>query len=96
MTVQFLDYKAIWGMFEPSDDMHDENTIDISKSWADLDFLTRASLPFSDPRVDIDITTKIAGALFIDSAYLFTINSQDVQTYASFNSDENRYQQINF
>ena len=96
MTVQFLDYKAIWGMFEASDDMHDENVIDISKSWKDMEFLTRASMPFSEPRVDIDITTKIAGALYIDSAYLFTINSQDVQTYASFNIDESKYQRFTF
>ena len=96
MTVQFLDYKAIWGMFEASDDMHDENVLDISKSWEAMEFLTRASMPFSEPRVDIDITTKIAGALYIDSAYLFTINSQDVQTYASFNIDESKYQRFTF
>ena len=96
MTVQFLDYKAIWGMFEPSDDMHDENVLDISKSWKDMDFLTRASLPFAEPKVDVNITTKIAGALYIDSAYLFTINREDSTTYATFNADESKYQQFTF
>lgn len=96
MKVQFLDYKAIWGMFEPSDEMHDENTVDISKGWNELEFLTRASLPFSEPRVDIDITTKIAGALRIRDAYLFTINSKDERADAAFGPNELKTKTINF
>ncbi len=96
MTVQFLDYKAIWGMFEPSDQMHDENILDISKSWDELEFLTRASLPFAEPRVDIDITTKIAGALRIRDAYLFTINKKDERADAAFGPNEVKTKTINF
>lgn len=96
MTVQFLDYKAIWGMFEPSDQMHDENVLDISKSWDELEFLTRANLPFAEPRVDIDITTKIAGALRIRDAYLFTINKEDERADAAFGPNEVKTKTINF
>lgn len=96
MTVQFLDYKAIWGMFEPSNEMHDENTFDIAGSWDDLDFLTRASLPFANPKVDIDITTRIAGALRIRDAYVYTINSEGVRADAAFGPEETKTKTINF
>lgn len=84
LGVQFIDYKAIWGMFQPSSDMHDEAVVDLSESWGALDFLKRAKVPFSDPIVDVNIGTQVAGALYIDSAYVFGIDKDGVRTDATF------------
>ena len=83
LGVQFIDFKAIWGMFRPSSDMHKEEVIDLVESWGALEFLKRSRIPFSDPIVDVNISTEVAGALYIDSAYIFT-ETEGVRKYAMF------------
>ena len=83
LGVQFIDYKAIWGMFRPSSDMHKEEVIDLVESWGALEFLKRSRIPFTDPIVDVNISTEVAGALYIDSAYIFT-ETEGVRKYAMF------------
>lgn len=96
LDVQFLTYKAIWGMFEPSKDMHDEALIDLADSWGDVDFLTRASLPFSEPKVFVDIHTQVAGAMRIEDAYIFSIDQNDTRHYAAFGASEAKTKTIDF
>lgn len=83
LGVQFINFKAIWGMFRPSSDMHKEEVIDLVESWGALEFLKRSRIPFSDPIVDVNISTEVAGALYIDSAYIFT-ETEGVRKYAMF------------
>lgn len=84
MGVRFLNFSAIWGMFEPSPDMHAEDVVDMGKSWGKLDFLTRAQVPFAEPVVKADIVTQIAGALRLRDTYLFTLDVNKDTTYAEF------------
>jgi hypothetical protein len=84
MGVRFLNFSAIWGMFEPSKDMHAEDVVDMGKSWGKLDFLTRAQVPFAEPVVKADIVTQIAGALRLRDTYLFTLDVNKDTTYAEF------------
>ena len=63
LGVQFIDYHAVWGMFEPSADMSDENEVVIADEWSAWRDLQAAKLPFADPKIDLQITTQIAGAL---------------------------------
>lgn len=84
LGVQFINYSAIWGWFTPSKDMHDEAFIDLGENWGALDFLTRAKLPFTDPTIDVDIQTQVAGALYIDSAYLFVSDYENHRTFTEF------------
>ena len=84
LKVHFLTYKAVWGMFKPSNAMRDENITDISESWGDMGFLSKASLPFSKPKVEVLIGTQIAGAMRIDSAYIFAVDQNNNRTYAQF------------
>lgn len=84
LGVQFVDYSAIWGMFRPSKDMHSEQVIDLGNSWGDLEYITRMHMPFSDPVVNVNIGTQVAGALLIDSAYIFTEDHNRQRTSADF------------
>ena len=86
LGARFLDFSAIWGMFEPSKDMYDESVIDLGKNWGKLNFLTKATTPFYEPVVDAQLVTSIAGALELDSTYLFTVNMNGDTTFAWFSS----------
>lgn len=95
LGVKFIDYTAIWGMFQPSSDMHSEEVVDLGDSWGALDFITRSSIPFSDPVVNVNIGTKVAGALMIDSAYIFGIDHNGNRTDATF-EDGKTYRRVTF
>ncbi len=91
LEVEFIDYKAIWGYFDPSKDMISKNVeIDLSGSWSSLSFLKNASTPFTDPKIDVQIETKVAGQMTIEGNYVYTINKDGDSTYASFNGDRKR------
>ena len=95
LKVQFVDFKAVWGMFEPSSDMRSEELVDLGSAWGELEFLKHAHIPFSDPVVDVNIGTQIAGALYIDSAYVFGIDQDGVRTNAEF-KDGKTYRRVVF
>ena len=81
LGVQFIDYHAVWGMFEPSSDMSDENEIVIADEWGPWKDFQSAKLPFANPSVDMQITTQIAGALVLtgDSLYVKDENGKYVK-----------------
>ena len=84
LGVQFIDYAAIWGKFLRSSDMYDEAVVDLSESWGSLDFLSDWKVPFADPRIDMYIVTKVAGAMKVDGHYLYSEDASGVKRYASF------------
>lgn len=90
LGVQFVDYKAVWGMFSPSTDMYDESEEDFSDSWGDLAFLKTAKVPFAEPRVDVNVTTYIAGAMVMHGEYLYTEDIDGNKVYAAFTRDGRR------
>ena len=91
LEVEFIDYKAIWGYFNPSKDMISKNVeVDLSDSWSSISFLENASTPFTDPQIDVQIETMIAGQMTIKGNYVYTINKDGDSTYASFNGQRQR------
>jgi hypothetical protein len=92
LTVQFIDYRAIWGYFKPSSDMSDEALVDLSESWGELDFISRSNVPFADPRIDMHVVTHVAGAMKMDGDYLFAEDKNGVKHYAEFTRGANVYQ----
>lgn len=72
LQVQFIDYKAIWGYFSPSNQMRDESVIDLTKEINFWHNFKKAKLPFSDPLINMYTTTKVAGALVLKGDYLYT------------------------
>ena len=96
LNVRFIDYTAIWGMFAPSSDMADENKISLGDNLNEMKFLTTSQLPFANPTINIDIKTQIAGALMIDSAYLYVTDQQGQPKYAEFGPNRDRYREYRF
>lgn len=87
-SVQFINYSAIWGYFKPSKDMFAEVLADVGDSFKSLTFLRKGYLPFSDPNIVVNIMTKLAGNLRVDSCYVFAIDVNGKRTPALFNGSE--------
>ena len=91
LNVQFIDYHAVWGMFKASSDMSDEQEIVLADEWSTWKDLQSAKLPFNDPRVNLLITTQIAGALDLTGDYLYAKDGNDQAVYASFKGERKLY-----
>ena len=96
LDIQFIDYKAIWGMFDPSEGMSENSVIDLSSSWNKASFITKSKIPFADPSIHCDIETQIAGPLMIKNAQVYVIDSLNDTTYAHFGSNRREYKDIYF
>jgi len=90
LNVAFIKYKAIWGKFVASNDMHDEDTIMIKDYIGMLDFLTRANMPFAYPKIDMHVITHIAGAITLEGDYLYAVDANNNTTYAEFYASRQR------
>ena len=91
LGAKFLNFSAIWGMFEPSNKMNKEELIDMSTLWKSFDFLTESRMPFTDPEVKTQIITHVAGALKLDSAYMYTLNANNDTAWAKFDEEESKW-----
>ena len=92
LSVQFIDYTAIWGMFTQSTDMYDEDVIDLNKEgWGELSFIQTSCLPFADPKIDMHVITKVAGAMVMQGDYLFAEDVDGNRSYADFDGSPKRY-----
>lgn len=91
LGVRFIDYHAVWGMFKPSGDMSDENEMVLTEAWDGYRLLKDLSLPLSDPRIDLAITTKIAGALVLHGDYLYVTGTDGQKVNATFNGSTELY-----
>lgn len=84
LGVQFIDYHAIWGMFQPSDDMSNSAVVKFSDLWEGWNQIPNLCLPFSDPSIDVSVTTQIAGALLMNIDYVYTSSNDGKTAYAEF------------
>lgn len=95
LGVQFIDYEAVWGMFEPSKDMSGEAVEAIATYWSPWNTLQDLRLPFAEPSVDMQVTTQVAGAMIMEGDYLYTENEQGEKAYATFDGDTSLYKFFN-
>lgn len=91
LGVQFIDYTAVWGMFKPSAEMSDEDTLSIAEVWNGWNSFQDAKLPFSSPRIDVNVITTIAGALRVNGDYLFAKEmSTGKEVHAKFSGRDSK------
>lgn len=95
LGVQFIDYHAVWGMFEPSKDMSGEAVEAIATYWSPWNTLQDLRLPFAEPSVDMLVTTQVAGAMIMEGDYLYTENEQGEKAYATFDGNHSLYKYFN-
>ena len=95
LGVKFIDYEAVWGMFEPSKDMSGEAVEAIATYWSPWNTLQDLRLPFAEPSVDMLVTTQVAGAMIMEGDYLYTENEQGEKAYATFDGNHSLYKYFN-
>ena len=95
LGVKFIDYEAVWGMFEPSKDMSGEAVEAIATYWSPWNTLQDLRLPFAEPSVDMLVTSQVAGAMIMEGDYLYTENEQGEKAYATFDGDTSLYKFFN-
>ena len=84
MKVQFIEYTALWGMFESSNKMRDEGSISMDSIFGNWSTMKDICLPVADPLINIHVTHELAGPLVFNGKYLY-VTSRDGQThYAEF------------
>ena len=84
MEIQFIEYTALWGMFESSNKMRDEGSISMDSIFGNWSTMKDICLPVADPLINIHVTHELAGPLVFDGKYLY-VTSRDGQThYAEF------------
>jgi hypothetical protein len=95
LNVQFIDYHAIWGMFKASSDMSDEREVSLTEELGIWQLFQSATLPFADPKMDMKITTQIAGALMMKGDYIYVKEEGKEPIYATFDGNKNLYKYFN-
>ena len=92
LQVQFISFHAIWGFFRPSADMRDADTVNIEDEWPKWHDLAKATLPFSEPKVNMYIKSKIAGAMVMHGQYLYVKSTRtNDSVYATFDDNGRIY-----
>ena len=96
LSLNFLTYDAIWGMFAPSKDMYDEDVMVISEQWQGWNKLRQAKLPFAQPKIDMQVSTQIAGHLILEGEYLYAESDETGnRVYATFDeADTHNYTHV--
>ena len=70
MRVQFIEYTALWGMFESSNKMRDEGSISMDSIFGNWSTMKDICLPVADPLINIHVTHELAGPLVLNGKYL--------------------------
>ena len=83
-------WQAIWGYFTPSKDMHSDERVDMDDYLHDYPFAKRARLTFSDPKIEVQISTHIAGRMVVEGSNLYVIDANDQRVDATFNGSTKR------
>lgn len=90
LSVKFIDFDAVWGMFSRSNAMIDEDTIRIQDEWPQWADIKKIKVPFSDPYINMIVTTQVAGHLRLNGNYLFTMNEAGQEEFAYFDRDRTK------
>lgn len=90
MKLGMLKYRAVWGMFGPSDAMRDEGTFNISEEWGPWKTMNDMKLPLFEPEIKLSCVTQIAGRLMLNGDYLYAkdLNKND-SVFAMFDGHKN-------
>lgn len=88
MTVDFMDYEAIWGWFKPGNKMHDFDTLLIEDEWPEWKLIKNMKLQLAEPKVTINERSELGVPLLLNLSFLKVQSKETGETkYATFNGD---------
>lgn len=86
MHLGMLEYRAVWGMFSPSDKVRDEGVLVLADEWSGWKELGQFRLPLYDPVVKLRCVTQVAGQFMVKGKYLYVEDGNGNQVYAQFDA----------
>ena len=93
MDAQFIQYTALWGMFESSNKMHDEGNFSLDSLFGNLSMLRNLRLPIAEPEINVRVCHELACPLVFKGEYLYVTSRDGQKHYAEFgDSREHTYQ----
>ena len=90
MEVDLSEYAALWGYFKPSPDMETKREQDMDEYLHDYPWAKRAKLPATDPKVEVEVSSFIAGRMRLSSEYAYILDANDQRVDAMFNGQTTR------
>lgn len=84
MNVQFIDYKAVWGMFEASNRMYDEDEMIMDSVFPGWSQFRECRLPLAEPTITMHVVHRLAGPVFFNGDYLYVRSEEGQKQYAEF------------
>ncbi len=85
IDMNFLDYEAVWGVFDPHNEMRDEDTVYIADQLPGWENFIDMRLPFAAPEINIFVSHSVSGPLRLHGDYLFAHSTQTNETrYLTF------------
>lgn len=89
MTVNFINYDAIWGYFDASQELKDEDEILIDSLWSGWSNFQNLTLKFAEPKLSLLVTHQIAAPLFVHINHIYTKNNTTGETkYATWDGQK--------
>lgn len=83
--IDFLEYKALYGYFEPSNLMIDVETDTIGVEWPAWNQLKNVQLALAKPRIDLAITCAVAAPLMVNVNSIYVETESGDRRDATFN-----------
>ena len=75
LQVQMINYDAIWGFFEAGNQMRNTDTIALAEEWPEWKNVKKLKVRFAEPRVDFNISHRVAAPLILTIDYITAIDS---------------------
>lgn len=99
MTIDFLEYGALYGYFRPPTLMSDTNEINLSEEtevWAEF---RKFKVPLAEPEIKLEVITSVGAPLQLDihKLYSYTLDNPNNKVYARWdNADYKTWPMPNF
>lgn len=91
MHLGFLEYRAVWGLFSPSDKVRDEGVLSLGEQWNGWYEMGKLRLPFADPIIHLNCVTQVAGQFMVKGKYLYVEDGRTGErAYAQFDANGRR------
>ncbi len=89
LSLAFLDYHAIYGIFNPSNQMHDADTVDITEAWSAWNSIKGLKLQLAEPEIRLHVLHQMSIPLTLYGDFLFTEDAEGNQEFATFDGKQN-------
>ena len=85
LRLELMEYDAVFGRFEPGNQMFGEEVVDINKEWDGWKDLSALNVKLAEPRIDLYITHRLGVPLQFYGEYLYAQSAgSEEKRYAKF------------